>query len=253
MKKSIIGILLPIIVLISAIDGLCLRLLTLAGGPNATGLYPNRPIVWCLLLALSLATAAGIIAMTLRLKQSKCYRHNFTASLPGAIGFGLAALAFILSAFRLADENRDLLGVLSLVLGLGGAVCLSLGALDRYLGRTPRFYIALAPCLFLALRLFLCCHDWSTVSQTGNYLLPLAAGIFLPLAMWHHGAFSLNMGNRHCSLFFSLIALYFCIVALPGSADPLFYGCLAVFLATNLCRTVTPAAQVPLPKAAEEI
>lgn len=239
MKKTIFGTLLPVIVLTSAIAALALRLWTLSGGPSATGLYPGHPFVWCFLLILTLATLATTVVLILPLKQNKCYRHNFTASLPGAIGYGLAALAFVLSAFRVADESRDLLGILGLILGLGGAVCFSIGTVDRYFGRKPCFWILLVPCLFLALRLFLCCRGWSTISQTGNYLLPFAAGVFLPLAMWHHGAFALDMGNRHYSLFFSLTAMYFCIAALPGGADPLFYGCMAAFLATNLCRTAS--------------
>lgn len=241
MKKKLTGILLPIIVALCGIGGAGLRLWTLSGGPSATGLYPSRPFVWCFLLVLTLATLAVIIALILKLQQNKYYQHNFTASLPGAIGFALAALAFLLSAFRVGDENRDTLGILGLLFGLGGAVCFSLGAVDRYFGRKPRFWVLLVPCLFLGLRLFLCCRGWSTVSQTGNYLLPFAAGVFLPLAVWHLDAFTLDIGNRHYSLFFSLAALYFCITALPGGDDPVFYGCMAAFLATNLCRTASPA------------
>lgn len=230
-------------VLIFSIVGFALRLYTLGDGPDAVGLYASHPIAWCFLLILTFAAMALIILLSLPLKSSKLYRHNFGASLPGAIGYGLAALAFVLSAFRVMDESADLLGIVGLILGLGGAVCFALGAVDRYSGRQPRFWILLVPCLFLAVRLFLSCRLWSTVPQTGNYLLPFVASLFLPLAVWHLSAFALDIGNRHYSLFFSLSSIYLCIIALPGGGDPLFFLCMAAFLATNLCRTAALPAQ----------
>ena len=65
------------------------------------------------------------------------------------------------------------------------------------------------------------------------------------LAAYQLCCYDVNLGNRRSSLFWSLSALYFCALTLPMGEDLLFYVCMGLWLATNLCsiRPLKPKAQ----------
>lgn len=236
MKKTVRPIVLLPAIPIASLIGFLLRLWTLGDGPDSVGLYAPHIYVWCFLLILTFAVMAGVILLVMPLQRNGQYPDHFPASLPAAISCGVCALAVALCAFRLFSENGGLLGILALLTGLGAAVCFGLSGLARYQGKQPEFWVYAVICLFLALRLFLCCRSWSTLTQAGTYLFPFAASAFSLLGIYHLCAYSLNMGNRRHSLLFSLISVYLCVVALPASEDTLLYAALAVFFYFHLCR-----------------
>ena len=235
MRKFLHPAFLPIWVPIASVLGLLLRIWTLGGGKNAAGLYAPQPFAWALLWIVTALTLAAVFAVSRRLKNPGRYSDNFPASPFGAAGCAIAGLGIMYSSLTTLVSAADLLATLTGVLGLISAIALLLSAVVRYQGKKPHFVLHVVPCLFFALRVFDRCKDWSNLTQTGTFIFQFLASICIMLAAYQLCCFDVNLGNRKSSLFWSLSSVYFCVLALPLSEDPFFYGGILLWLMTNLC------------------
>ena len=263
MKKYLQPKFLPLFVLAASVLGVILRLITIIPGADADGLYPSRPITWVLLWLVTLAALAGIFLMSAPLKNPGRYADHFSKSIPGAIGCAAAALAVLvtgvqglLAAFAPqaptpgALISLPLLGIVTGLLGIISAACLGFTAFCRFTGKKTHFLTHAIPCLYFALRVFDCCRMWSNETQSGVFIFQFLASVCVMLATYQLCCYDVNLGNRRSSLFWSLSALYFCALTLPLGKDLLFYACMGLWLATNLCSIrplkakAQPAAEV---------
>lgn len=253
MKKYFHPKFLPILIPVAGLLGLLLRLLTMGKGPDSEGLYAPQPVAWTMLWIVTILTLTAVVVMSARLKVPGKYSDNFPASLPGAIGTGLAALGIILSK-QVFPMGSDLLSTLTSILGIVSFAALALAALNRYQGKKPPFFVHAVPCLFFALRIFLLCRIWSNESQIGVFLFPFLASICIMLASYQLACFDVNLGKRRVSLFWSLSGVYFSLLALPGGEEPIFYATMALWLLTNLCslRPMKPRKPQPDPEVPSE-
>lgn len=260
MKKYLHPKYLPILVPIASVLGLLLRLWTMGGGPDESGLYAPQPLAWVLLWMVSIVTLAGIVFLSNGLKNPGRYSDNFPPSVISAAGCGAAALAIVFSSLTTLVGAVDLLATITGILGLVSAVALVLVALARYQGKKPSFLMHTVICLFLALRVFDRCKHWSNVTQTGVFLFQFLASICVMLAAYQLCCFDVNLGNRRRSLFWNLATVYFCALALPMGEEPLFYGGMLLWMISNLCsvRPIKAAkaqgtdSEEPNPEPAEE-
>lgn len=244
MKKYLRPKHLPLIVPALGLLCLLLRLWTLGGGPDAEGLYAPQPVAWTLLWAVAACAAGLIFWLCLPLNHPGSYRQNFPASIPGAAGVAAGALAILISSVGMFTAANGTLGTITGILGILSAASLVTVAIARYQGKRPSFLPHAAVCLFFALRIFLCCKQWSNEPQLGTFLLPFLASVSVMLAAYQQAAFDVDLGKRRSSLFWSLMSVFFCIAALPACDEALFYILLAVWLITNLCslRRLKPKA-----------
>ena len=257
MKKYLHPIYLPLLVPMASILALVLRLWTMGGGPDADGLYAPQPLAWVLLWLVSAVSLAGIFVLTRRLKNPGRYSDNFPASPISAAGCAAGALGILYSALTTFFAAKDLLATLTGILGIAGAVALTLTALIRYQGKKPSFVFHVVTCLFFALRIFDCCKHWSNVTQIGCFLFQFLASICIMLASYQMCCFDVNLGDRRSYLLWSLSGVYFCVLALPMGEDVYFYAGMLLWLMLNLCSlrpmktAQTQAAEtVEAPKAA---
>lgn len=250
MKKYLRPKYLPLIVLAFSALGLLLRLWTVGSGPDENNLYAPNPLAWILLWLVTAGAAAAILLTTAPLKYPGRYASNFPASLPGAVGTGLAALAVMISGLEMVTSSADALTTITGLLGAASAIALVTVAFARFSGKRPSFLLHAAMCLFFALRIFIKCRLWSNEPQLGTFIMPFLASVSIMLASYQQASFDVDLGNRRHSLFWSLMGVYFCIVALPACDEPLFYILLAVWLLTNLCslRMLKPKVQEPDPE-----
>lgn len=248
MKKYLQLKFLPLFVLAASLLGLILRIITIIPGADADGLYPSRPVTWVLLWLVTLAALAGIFLLSSRLKNPGRYSDNFPKSIPGAIGCAAAALAVLVAGVQsllaaLAPQvaipgaliSLPLLGIVTGLLGMVSAACLGFTAFCRFTGKKTHFLTHAIPCLYFALRVFDCCRAWSNETQSGVFIFQFLASVCVMLAAYQLCCYDVNLGNRRNSLFWSLSALYFCALTLPVGEDLLFYVCMGLWLATNLC------------------
>lgn len=249
MKKLLRPDLLPFLTLIGGLAGFLLRLWTLGTGPDAEALYQPQPTAWVLLWAVTILVLALIRWQAGRLKVDGTHADCYPASITAAVGNLLAAVGIAVPALDMLLHGTDLLSTIGGILGCLSLVCLIPVAVARYQGKQPWFLLHFAPCLFLALRIFDRCRDWSGHSQLGVFLLPFLALIFLLVASYQKTTFDVDLGVRKNSVFWSLSSAYLCIVALADKDDMLFFGCMAIWMLADLCSLLPLKAPVP---AAEE-
>lgn len=251
---------LPFITLIAGVVGFLLRLWTLSPRPDSEGLYQPQPLAWTLLWIVTALLLISIPLSTTRLKRNGHYTEHFPASVVGGVGTLLAALGITVYGFSTMITSADLLTTVVGILGVSSGVCMVVLAFARFNGEQPNFLFRVIVCLFLAVRIFVCCRNWSNEPQIGIFLFPFLASICMMLACYQLCCFDVNIGKRRQSLFWSLSGVYFCILSLPGNSELLFYGSIGVWLATNLCalrplkrKPGTTNAPTEEPAAAEEI
>lgn len=273
MKKYLRPKFLPIMVTAAGLIGVLLRWWTIGSGPDKDGLYAPQPFAWTLLWIVTVLTLAAVVVLSIRLKNPGKYADNFPASLTGAIGTALAALGVGFNQLVFPISVATLLSTLTSLLGIVSFAVLVLSALNRYQGKKPPFFVHAVPCVFFALRIFLLARVWSNETQIGTFLFQFLASICVMLASYQRACFDVNLGKRRASLFWSLSAVYFCLLALPGCDEPLFYLGMAAWLLTNLCslrplkarkpqpapetadapaEPAAPAEEIPAPEAAPE-
>ena len=250
MKKPVYAKYLPLIVTFAGLAGFLLRLWTIGKGPDSEGLYAPAPVPWVLLWILTAAVPIATVILCRPLKESGKYSDNFPASPISAIGCLLAALAITVTSLGRLMNDRDLIVFITGVAGIVAGVLMGVLAFNRLKGRRPNFFCHASVCLYFALEIFDQCRQWSNESQIGVFVFPFLAQTCIMLAAYQLCAFDVDLGRRQPSLLWSLCSVYLCMVSLAGSNRLLYYGCMAVWLLTNLCsmrpvkkRRTTPAAE----------
>lgn len=238
MKKVINSKTIPFVVIISSMIGLALRWWTIGSGPDAFGLYPDKPLAWGALWLFTAVVAAMIILAVRPLKTAGSYQENYPKSVPGMVGNILAGgCVLFYSMPHLGSIGQ--LGIFDLLTVLGGTVAgafLILLGVYRFLGKKPNFLFHGLICLYLAVRMFNRCRVWSDEPQTGVIVLPFLASMVLMLASYQRTCFDVELGNRRHSLLWSLLGAYLCILAMLSFEEEIFfYGGWALWLLTNLC------------------
>ena len=250
MKKYLNPKILPIVVTVLGMVGFLLRLWTMQGGPDPEqGLYPVATLAWTLLWIVTAITGAAIIFLTRPLGEPVKYNQNFPGSLLAAVGSLVAAVIMVLGGVQ-SFNGQDTVSFITGLLGLIGGLGMGLVAYTRMKGTKPNFFAHGVVCLYLALRTFNECKLWSNEPQLGLFIFTFLSQICAMLAAYQLCAFDVDLGKRRASLFWSLMAVYLCLVALPSTEDLPFTCGLAVWLLTNLC-SLQPVKKRRAPKRVE--
>lgn len=260
MKNAINSKTIPVLVVLTSLLGALLRLWTRGSGPDAGGLFEPQPLAWILLWLLTAATGAMIVYAVKGLKNPGTYQDNYPKSIvatvccvPAAVCFLVTGVSQLRSALAPTALDPDVIGILTGILGMAAGVCLLFSGLNRTFGRKPFFLLHGVVCVYFALRLFNQCRGWSNEPQLGIVVFPFLASLTIMLAVYHRTCFDVDMGNRRVSLFWSLLSVYLCVVAMLSFEQSLFYGCCALWLICDLC-SLRPLKRkaAPAPEAAPE-
>ena len=235
MKKILNPKLLPLIVILCSILGLGLRFWTLGSGPDEKGLYPSQPLAWTLLWLFTAGVFALIFLTASRLKKPGSFEDNYPASIPAAVGTAIAAVSFLVGGGQLFLEKKDVLDIITALLGVASGGVLLPAAYARLKGSKPFFLFHGIPCLYLALKVFNQCQVWSNEPQIGTFVFPFLASLGVMLALYQRTCFDVGLGNRRLSVLWSLGSVYLCIIAMLSFQDQLFYGATAIWLTADLC------------------
>lgn len=242
MKKMINSRSIPVLVLLSSLVAVLLRIWTRGGGPDANGLFPNKPLAWWLLWILTAATVAAVVFAVRGLKNPGTYRDNYPKSLIAGLCAVPAAVCFLIDSYHQLRDSvaLELPGMTAVdtvtgIFGLVAGLCLLLSAAYRYMGKKPFFVINGLVCLYLAVRLFNRCQLWSNEPQIGIVVFPFLASMTLMISAYHRVCFDVDIGKRYISARWSLISVYLCMVAMLSFEQPLFYGACALWQMADLC------------------
>lgn len=225
------------LIIASGIAGLLLRLWLYFVGPNERGLYPKYHISWILLLILSAAVAVILFLMSGHAGYSRNYGDNFRASGSAAVGCILAAVCMALYALSSLQKAGGKSGISLLGCGFGIAAAVALVVLAgcRRKGTRPHYGIFAILSLHYGLYVFLLGRTWGDDPELLRFLFGFFASVSAMLASYQMWGFSVDLGNRSASLFWSLLAIFLNFCAIGENLAPLFHAGTAIWLLTNLC------------------
>ena len=184
-----------------------------------------------------LLTAAVIGAVILFTRKSAGPEACDEASAPSALrcaGSLVAACGFLLSGTPAVTSLQ--LSVAEPVLRVLAAVALAAVGYCRLRGKKPPFLLHGTACLYLALRMLCWYQLWSADPQLQHYAFYLGAHVALMLSCYQLTALDAGSGSCRSLWRWGLGGVYLCLAALPGSEDPFFLLCCAVWLLTCLGR-----------------
>ncbi len=252
MKQSLHPKHLPPLLLLTSVLGYVLRIWTLGKGPDKSGLYEPQPLAWALVWIVTALTVVLVFLVTRRLKNNGKFSDHYSASLPGAIGCGVAAVGIAFGGFHALGDWTLSLSILTGFVTVLAAGCMILSAVARFNGERSAFWVHAIPCLFFAMRIFDRCRGWSEYTQTGLFVCQLLASACIMLAFYQRVCFDVNLGKRRQSLIWSSMAIYTCFLALADKKEVVFYVCMIIYLATNMC-SLRPLGKKPQPQDEVEV
>lgn len=234
MKKLFKTTLLPLITLICGLIGFGLRLWLFGTGIDEKGLlvtgHPAGILVWILTAVVIAAVALG----TRKLAPISKYSQLFPASIFACIGCVLGAAGILYVNIREYLLVRDVITLVTMILGLLAGVALVLLGVCRCKGKRPAFWLQSIVTVYFMLHLVSQYRLWSAEPQLQVYFFPLLASVFLMLTAYHGAVLDAEKGSRRWYVFSSQCALFFCCLSLQGTSWP-FYLTMALWLATGLC------------------
>lgn len=236
MKKYLKPDLLPLLILAAGVVGMLLQLWQYVGGTDEKGLLVKGHISAILLAILTVAVLALILLGTWNLREGNQYRHNFPASRQGCVGAGLAAVMIFVTAVGDLLIRKDLLILVTGIVGLLAGLSMIVICLGRLQGRQVNFLFPLTVCVFLMLHLICQYRVWSGEPQLLSYCYPLLATVCVMLSCYQTAAFAGNFGDRRAHAALHLAAVYFCCVSMIGDHTPLFYFAMGLWMLTDMCR-----------------
>jgi len=240
LKRNILSL----VTLILGGAGLALRLV-LNGAVDDKGFVPRWHWSTVALLLLTLALLALLFAAARTLRQAAKYSFNFPPSLAGALGTVLAAVGFGVTSVTELLASPSVLELICALLGLLTAAALLPVALCRWRGDHPSMLLHGLSCAYLMVRLICMYRHWSSDPQLTDYAFELLALVSAMLAVYHRATFDADFGQRSAYAFFSLAAVYFCLLCLGGS-EPMLFGAMGLWLLTDRCD------MTPMPRAYRE-
>lgn len=216
--------------------GLALRILLYSTGMDGRGLLVRFHWTSVALTVLTVAVLVAVFLGTRTVGGSKKCRSAYPASPLAAAGAFAAMTGIGITTVMGFGEFSTRLHLIIWVLGLCATICMGIIGFCRLTGKTPTFLLYAALCVYFALRMVSGYQNWSADPQLQDYCYYLLAYVTLMLTAYHHAAFHVGVGKHRSVWFFSLMAMYFCIVSLLGTTELyLLLGC-GIWAFTNTTR-----------------
>lgn len=239
--------LIPGTVLAAGAVGAALRALLYTFGFDSRHLLnptdPRHVLCWVVTAAVGL-----FLFLTLRkLDGSLAYKHNFPQSTLSAAGEWLAA-AILLYSVLTTDQVVDHVDLIRYILSLACVPCIVFSGICRFRGAKPHYLFHTVICIFFALDMIWRYQAWSGNPRLADYCFALPASIFLALSAYSRLAFGVGYVRRQTHLFFTLAAVYLCLLSTVGTGSEVFYLGGAIWALSNLC----PLRGKPVPQEKKE-
>lgn len=183
------------------------------------------------------AVTLGLLLVgTWKMRDPVKYSRQSRSALLATIAMSIAAVSFCFTSLRGLLSATDTVGLISASLGLLAAASLGLLAWGRMRGKQLNMVFHGIVCLYLMLHLVSHYRLWSSSPQLQSYAFELLAIVFVMLACYHRAAADAGHGICRSHTLCSLAAVYFCIAALPGCDNPIFFIGSAIWIFCTPCR-----------------
>lgn len=235
-------------VLALSLLGTVLRFLLMSSGLDEKGLpVLSHPGVWLcyVLTALMIAAvAAAVLPITVK---PRC-RRNFPASAAAAAGCAAAALGLGVFGCQVLSAAGDTLTKISGIAAFLATAAMLGTAFFRIKGMRAHIVLGIVVCLFFMLLLYCRYRQWSREPQLSLYFYAMLATVCAMIACYYRTALDAGAGSIRAFLGFSLAALFFCCLAIPGSGEPALYLGFGLYFAGELTAIRLPKRAKAEPK-----
>lgn len=216
--------------------GLCLRQWLLSAAVDSKGMLTSHPAVYLCWLPVA------VVAVVLILCAASRSRCTLVPMPLRAVGAAFSALGLTVMGVQFATRMQGPPDIALCVLAIAGAICSTAEAwLIARRQRIPSF-LYFPSILFFIVFLLLRYRQWSCEPELHLYFFQLTAAVGLMFSLYHKAL--LSEGDARCTryLVFSRGALFFCICAIAGGSDSIFYGTMAVSLIFDGCTASVTSA-----------
>lgn len=218
-------------ILSSGLGCLCLfaRVWYLSSAVDYKGLlvpHAGNIISWIL-------TAAAILScllLVLLRKPKITFEH-------AALTYGSTA-AYALALGSVAGQlltAGSLLNMIGGILALVSALCAVLQLVYRLSGKSVPGLCRFPLIAFFLIYLLCAYQQWSTQPQTTLYVFQLLALVCLAVHAYHRAALTMHMGSHSIYLICLGLAVFFCLAAVPGDSNWMFYLFMAPAVMLDVC------------------
>lgn len=226
----------PVLALCAGVLGLGLRLLQFQVGVDEKGLLITWHPLSVIVLLLTGLVFGWMLYSVWPMSQAVRYVQIFPRSLPAALGTVVGAVGVVCYSVELVLPMTDLYFLAEMAFSLLAAGCMVFLAFQRAKGRHANIWAWMGVSLFFLLHLVGCCRLWFNATQLDSYLYPVLSSSFLTLAVYYRAAMCDQSVGVRGYLFFGSAAAYCCLLSLVGSENPIFYGAMLIWMATDRCR-----------------
>lgn len=186
--------------------------------------------------ALSIILVALTVAVSAILVFKEQTHYTLGRPVYGGLSLMLLAVGSICAAWKLLQSPTQILYLVTGMMGLIAAALLVVYALALFQNRHGSVLLY-APCILFFLLLLLCRYQqWSPESELQRYAFQLLAMVSFMLSLYHRMALAIQTGSSRRYLFFSRLALFFCIAAPAYGGHILFHGALALCILLDDCQ-----------------
>lgn len=182
-----------------------------------------------------LTAAAIAVCLLLVLAKKPCVCFEDTPLIYGS------TVAYTLSLGTVAGHllaGNSALDTVAGILALAAALSIVLQMVCRLSGKSIPVFSRFPLILFYLFFLLSAYQHWSTQPQTTLYVFRLLALVCLTIAAYQRAALALHSGNTSIYLICAKLAVFFCLAAVPGGNNWLFYLFMApaIILDVEKCR-----------------
>ncbi len=202
----------------------------------------GHPLEWALW-----GVAAGALVLALLTAKNENGSDTAAERAVSACGWMAAAIGIGLTVLRGTSAAQGLLGLVWKLMGIVCVAALMIAAKQRWEGKQPCFLFSAAVCVFFAVHMVSSYRGWSSNPQIIDYVFTLFANIFLILFAYQQGAVAADCGKPQRIPLFGTMAVFFCLVCLSGTENPVLYLTGGAWALTNLW------IPVPTVEAEEEV
>lgn len=210
------------------IAALCLRLWFLNTGTDDRGLlvtgHPGN------ILSFVLAALVLLPGIFSALKEPDARQCRAKASPLGALGAALGCAGIAAAAWSALADASGIVPVITGVLGALSVPCLGLTALCRFKGMRTSPALSCVIILFLMLLPVQFYRQWSAEPQLPRYFFQLLGSVCVLLWAFQRFALDAGVGSRRTHLLLRHCGIFFCIAAVAGSTQGLFYLTMAAWM-----------------------
>ena len=219
--------------LIPALPGMAARFWLLHAGTDDKGLLNAGHPGSIASVAMTVIAAVTLLLLTRHLYTPAGQARAFPASRLSTAGAAAGVVGIGIAAWNTMYLAGGFVRLVMLLLGIAATVCAGLLAVSRSRGLRPGLVLRSCITVFFMMYLVLQYRAWSAEPQLQRYLFQLLALLGIALANYYRACVECGQNQTRALVLSSQMAMFLCLMAIPGCSLWPCYAALAVWMALD--------------------